>query len=233
MITQEQILLLPLWYVVFLLAVTCHEAAHAFAAHRGGDPTAYLGGQGTLNPLPHIQRELFGTVIVPLLSFFLWNGQWMIGWASAPYDPSWEDRYPRRAAWMAAAGPAANLVLAIVGFAILKIGLHQGIWVPPDAIALDRLVLAAGEGASTWDALGRFCSVLLSLNLVLFLFNLIPLPPMDGAAVVAGFFKPAARLRRALRTNPMSGMFGLLIAWYLFGWLFRFVFEPVIALLYG
>ena len=65
--TQDQMVLIPLWYAMFLLSVTCHEAAHAFAAHRGGDPTAYLGGQVTLNPVPHVRREPFGTVVVPLI----------------------------------------------------------------------------------------------------------------------------------------------------------------------
>ena len=93
---EDRILLLPLWYVVFLLSVTCHEAGHAWAARLGGDDTAYLGGQVSLNPLPHIQREVWGTVLVPLISY-LWVG-WMMGWASAPYDPAWEERHPRRAA---------------------------------------------------------------------------------------------------------------------------------------
>lgn len=233
--TREILFLLPLWYVVFLLSMTCHEAAHAFAARRGGDDTAYLGGQVSLNPLPHVQRELFGTVVVPLLSFFLWDGRWMIGWASAPYDPHWEERHPRRAAGMAAAGPLANLLLALIGFAALKWGLHQGIWAPlpnGSVVPLDQLVTRAGEGTAAWEGLGRFCSVLVSLNLVLFLFNLIPLPPMDGAAVVAGLSAPARRLQAALRGNAFSGMFGLVIAWYLFGYVFRFVFEPVIRLLY-
>ena len=97
----EQLTMLPLWYAVFLLSVTCHEAGHATVAYLGGDPTAYLGGQVSLNPLPHIAREPFGTVLVPLMTYFYAN--WMMGWASAPYDPLWEDRHPRRAAAMATA----------------------------------------------------------------------------------------------------------------------------------
>jgi hypothetical protein len=112
------IALLPLWYAAFLLSLTCHEAAHAWAARRGGDDTAYLAGQVTLNPVPHVIREPFGTVLVPLLTYFT-NG-WMMGWASAPYDPRWEARHPRRAAAMSAAGPAANLLLALLAFAVLK-----------------------------------------------------------------------------------------------------------------
>jgi len=73
------------WYVVFLFSTTCHEASHSLAAKWGGDLTAFRGGQVTLNPLPHMKREPFGMLVVPLLSFLL--GDWMIGWASAPYDP--------------------------------------------------------------------------------------------------------------------------------------------------
>ena len=73
--SPDQFVLLPLWYAVFLLSLTCHEAAHALAAHRGGDPTAYLGGQASLNPLPHVRREPVGTIVVPALSFLFmgWN----------------------------------------------------------------------------------------------------------------------------------------------------------------
>ncbi len=173
---QDQLALLPLWYAVFLLSVTCHEAAHAWAAYRGGDDTAYRGGQVSLNPLPHVRREPFGSVLVPLLSFM--NMGWMMGWASAPYDPLWEDRYPRRAAWMAAAGPLTNLLLAVLGFAVLKAGLLSGTWQVPvsDHYELDRLVVPGATAAAGLGGLGRFFSILLSLNVVLFLFNLLPLP---------------------------------------------------------
>src|SRR3954463_846660 len=102
----EELALAPLWYVTFLLSTTCHEAAHAWAAKLGGDLTAFHGGQVTLNPVPHIKREPFGLVLIPILSFFM--GGAMLGWASAPYDPLWSRRYPKRAAWMSLAGPAAN-----------------------------------------------------------------------------------------------------------------------------
>jgi hypothetical protein len=85
-----------LWYVALLFSLCCHEAAHAWAAKRGGDPTAYLGGQVSLDPRPHIRREPFGTVIMPLFAFVA--AGWMIGWASTPFDPHWAVRYPRRAA---------------------------------------------------------------------------------------------------------------------------------------
>src|SRR5580692_4902334 len=110
------------WYVVFLLSTTCHEAAHALAAKLGGDLTAFHGGQVSIDPIPHIRREPFGMVVFPILSYFL--GGWMMGWASAPYDPYWAQRHPHRAAWMSLAGPGANFTLAILA----AVGIHAGIW---------------------------------------------------------------------------------------------------------
>src|SRR5437588_6666691 len=89
------------WFLVFLFSTTLHEAGHALAAYRLGDPTAYHGGQVSLSPLPHIRREPVGMLIVPLVSFALSRGSWMMGWASAPYDPDWAHHHPRRAAIMA------------------------------------------------------------------------------------------------------------------------------------
>src|SRR5450755_3711119 len=100
-----------LWYIAFLYSTTCHEAAHAWAAFRLGDPTAFLGGQVSLNPWPHLRREPVGMVVVPVACWVL--GGWLMGWASAPYSREWARTYPRRAGLMALAGPAANLCLAL------------------------------------------------------------------------------------------------------------------------
>src|SRR6187402_2305383 len=94
-----------MWYFAFLFSTVCHEAGHAWVALRGGDKTAYHGGQVSLDPLPHIQREPFGMILMPWLSFIINGGQFMMGWASAPYDPYWAQQYPKRAAWMSIAGP--------------------------------------------------------------------------------------------------------------------------------
>lgn len=224
--------LLPLWYVVFLLSLTCHEAAHAFGAKRGGDPTAFLGGQMTLNPLPHVLREPLGTVVIPLVTYLQIG--WMMGWASAPYDPRWERQHPRRAAWMAAAGPLANLALASLGFVALKAGLATGAWIMPGAADLgyDRLVVAAG-GATGLDALGRLCSILLVMNLVLGVFNLIPLPPMDGAAILSGFSRSARTATDLLRGSALGSLVGLLLAWWIFPPVFKPVLGAVLRALYG
>ncbi len=157
------------WYVAFLFSTTCHEAAHAFVAKLGGDDTAASGGQVTLNPVPHIQREPWGMVVIPILSFLLTRG--MIGWASAPFDPHWERRHPRRAAWMALAGPAANYSLMLLAVLGLRAGHAMG-WLHRDA--------ATGQADLATVALVAF----FSLNLLLGTFNLLPVPPLDGSAAI-------------------------------------------------
>ena len=171
---------LPLWLAAFLLSLTCHEAAHALVGKLGGDETA--ANQVTLDPLPHIRREPFGTLVVPVLTFFLQGGGWMIGWASAPYDPQWANHYPKRAAAMAAAGPAANFLLALLAAIGIRAGVATGYFeVPTGGLPLDSLVASEGGFAA---GLALFLSVLFSVNLILGLFNLIPVPPLDGYAMV-------------------------------------------------
>src|SRR5579864_5640081 len=92
--TPDFLVLGVIWYIVFLFSTTCHEGAHALAAKIGGDTTAFEGGQVSLNPIPHIRRSPVGLVVVPIISYFV--AHWMIGWASAPYDPQWQDRHPHR-----------------------------------------------------------------------------------------------------------------------------------------
>lgn len=228
----DRILLFPLWYAVFLLSLTCHEAAHAWVAYLGGDPTAYHAGQVSLNPLPHVRREPLGTVLIPVLTFMQLG--WTMGWASAPYDPYWGDRHPRRAAIMALAGPAANLLLAGVAFAGLKAGLLAGSFThaPAALWSTDRLVVPL-PGADSLEGLGRLLSVLLVLNLALCLFNLLPVPPMDGASVLAGLVPAAATLRNRMLGSPLSGLLGLLVAWFVFPHLFSPVWMLVQEWLFG
>ncbi|MCX6611577.1 MAG: hypothetical protein NTW74_12090, partial [Acidobacteria bacterium] len=89
------------FYIAFLFSTICHEAAHALVAKWGGDDTAYLNGQVTLDPMPHIRQEPFGLGILPLISLLLsmaGNGWGVIGYASAPFDPMWAVRNPKKAA---------------------------------------------------------------------------------------------------------------------------------------
>ncbi|HET9228063.1 MAG TPA: site-2 protease family protein, partial [Thermoanaerobaculia bacterium] len=192
------------WFVVFLFSTTLHEAGHAWAAYKLGDPTAYEGGQVSLNPLPHIQREPVGMVIVPIVMLMLSKGQSMMGWASAPYDPLWAHRYPKKAALMALAGPAGNLLLVLISGIILRVGMGTGIWMPiPTA---ERLVQATVEG-SLADAASGPLSIVFILNLLLFVFNLLPLPPLDGSALLPAFMSNEAAARyNAFLHQPMISL---------------------------
>lgn len=221
-----------LWYVAFVFSTTLHEAGHAWAALRLGDPTAYHGGQVSLNPLPHIAREPFGMVIVPILSFALFDQGWMIGWASAPYDPRWADRYPKRAALMALAGPAANLLLVVLSGVAIRAGIATGFFASdPGLEQLHSLVQPAAGGG---EAAAAFVSVLFMLNLILFVFNLFPMPPLDGSGALPLVMSDrlAIRYREALR-HPGISMAGLLFAWLVFGWIFWPIASVALALLFG
>jgi Zn-dependent protease len=217
------------WYVVFLFSLTCHEAAHALVAMWGGDPTAFRGGQVTLNPIPHMRREVFGTVVMPILSYAL--GGWMIGWASAPYDPRWRDRYPLRAAWMALAGPAANVTLALLAAVAIRLLIAGRVFARPDRVGFTHVVDAARPGAA--EAAAFLLSILFSLNLLLALFNLIPVPPLDGSSAIGLLLgENGARRFAALTRNPALAIGGLLLCWYLFPYVFEPVFWTSLRLLY-
>jgi len=218
--------LLPLWFVAFLLSLTCHEAAHALAARLGGDRTAEE--QVTLHPWPHMKREPLGTIVFPLVTYFLNGGGWMIGWASAPFDPLWASRHHRRAAWMAAAGPAANFALVALAFGAMQLGLASG-WLQLGNFSTSELVVGM-DGTAT--ALTTFLSVLFTLNLILGTFNLLPVPPLDGHAVL-GLFMDASTARKwtEFAREPTFAILGLLVAWKVYGYVFVPVFRFAVGLL--
>jgi Zn-dependent protease len=222
-------LLAVVWYVVLLFSLTVHEAAHGLAARRGGDPTAYLLGQVSLDPRPHIRREPFGTVFVPLFSFAL--SGWMIGWASTPYDPRWADRYPRRAAWMSLAGPAANLVLVVAAGIVIRLLILAGVLEAPQTIHFTQVAVSSAGGV--WSTLATFLSVLFTLNLLFTVFNLIPVPPLDGAGALGLLLsEQRSRRLRLLLAQPQVALLGILAAWYLIGKVFWPVHLLAIRMLY-
>ncbi len=219
------------YYVVFLFSTTLHEAGHAWAAKLGGDLTAYHGGQVTLDPRPHIRREPFGMVILPLLTAVL--SGWPLGYASAPYDPRWALRYPRRAAWMALAGPGANLALMLAAAILIRgLGLLGVLYAPP-SISFGHL--AGTDAGGLWQAVALVLSVFFSLNLVLLVLNVIPLPPLDGSAAVPLLLSgsAAARYQQFLFGSGRSlALIGMLAAWKLFDVIFHPLFLLAVNLLY-
>lgn len=152
--------------MILVLSLSFHEAAHAFTADRLGDPTARMLGRLTLNPLAHI--DWIGTVIFPLVAMF--SGIPLIGWARPVPVNMRHLRDPRRDfAIVAAAGPVSNLVLAVAGAVVLKLAFGAG---------------SQEVGASAWlyEALARAVQI----NVLLALFNMIPVPPLDGGNVLMG-----------------------------------------------
>jgi Zn-dependent protease len=217
------------WFLAFLFSTTVHEAMHALVAWKGGDPTAYHGGQVSLSPIPHIRREPIGMLVVPLLTA-LTQG-WAMGWASAPYDPLWAERHPQRAALMAAAGPAGNFMIALAAFAGLRAGLLAGVFSAPDRAAFHALVADASTGAPSLP--GTVLSVFLVLNVFIGLFNLLPLPPLDGFSVVSIFLPEEHASRwRSLQANPVMSMAGLLIAWRVFPYITSPLFSMLLTLVH-
>jgi len=207
-LTPEKLAFYFISYVVFLFSTTYHEAAHALAAKIGGDQTASIGGQVSLNPVPHIQREPWGMVLIPILSLIL-KGQ-VFGWASAPYDPSWERRHPKRAAWMALAGPVSNYTLMLIAGIALRVGIN-GRWIFDNETGHMNFA-----GTVLWT--------FFSLNLLLGTFNLLPLPPLDGSTAIMLFMgeRTSQRYLDWLRGSSYV-MVGLLLA--IVG--FPYVYEPV------
>jgi Zn-dependent protease len=229
-VNSETLVLGLTWFVVFIFSTTLHEAAHALVAHKLGDSTAYHGGQVSLNPIPHIKRSPIGMLLVPLITFAM-NPHWMIGWASAPYDPRWAYSYPRRAAWMSLAGPAANLLLVLISGGIIHIGLSNGAFGPPlpGTFDFDRIFSVTGGPEGIVVPL----SILFSLNLILFLFNLFPLPPLDGSGVVPLFLNESLAQRYLeFIHNPAFSLIGLLVAWNVAPHLIGPVFDVVVRILY-
>ncbi len=169
---------ISVWVLPVVFAITLHEAAHGFVAWRLGDPTAWLLGRVSINPLRHI--DPVGTVILPAL--FLLTAGFAFGYAKpVPIDPR-QLRNPRRdMALVAAAGPAANFLMALIAGLLL--------WLAP----------ALPENAANW--LGRNCLNAIAINCVLAVFNLIPLPPLDGGRVAVSVLPrvlalPLARMER-------------------------------------
>jgi Zn-dependent protease len=153
-----------LYALPVLLAITLHEAAHGYAALHFGDNTAYVMGRVTLNPLPHI--DPVGTILMPLLLYFATSGAFLFGYAKPVPVRFGKLRNPKRdMIWVALAGPGSNFFQALVWGALLILFKGMGVSEP-------FLVEMAQGGVL--------------VNIVMFVFNLFPLPPLDGGRILVG-----------------------------------------------
>ena len=179
------ILVLPV-----LFAIIVHEVAHGWVAKRLGDPTAERLGRLTLNPIRHV--DPIGTILVPAVLLLLHTG-FIFGWAK-PVPITWENlRHPKRdMAIVAAAGPAANLLMALFWGLVVKVGSLM----PPSALWVSKPLQFMGLGG-------------IAVNVLLMVFNLLPLPPLDGGRVAVGLL-PGPWAWRLSRLEPYG--FVILIA---------------------
>lgn len=218
-----------LWYVVFVVSTTFHEAAHGFAALKFGDTTARDFGLVTLDPVAHIRRSPFGMVIVPVISFLF--GGWMFGWASTPYDRYWAQRHGKKATLMALAGPAANLALILIAAVIIRGGMFLGVFIEPEVATSSQITTSVSLGMANGAAI--LVSIVLSLNLILFVFNLLPVPPLDGSEVIPLFVKAGTAQRyREFMAEPASQILGLVVAWHIMDFIIDPAQTVVLNLLY-
>ena len=198
---------IAVWAIPVLLAITLHEAAHAWVANRCGDHTAKMLGRLSFNPFHHI--DLVGTIIVPIVVAALSDFHFIFGWAK-PVPINWMLlKNPRRdTALVAAAGPLSNFIMALFWAACLKISLMLH---PEHSYTILFLVLASQAG--------------LLINLILGLLNLLPIPPLDGSRVVASLL-PGHLANIYLKIEPFG--FFILLA-LLFSGLFTLILNPLLA----
>ena len=176
---QEFLGQLSVWALPIFLAVVLHELAHGVVAYRLGDPTAKQAGRLTLNPLAHV--DPMGTVVVPLLLIFL-KSPFLFGWAKpVPVNPFYLKDPKRDMIWVGLAGPATNLLIAAASGFLFKFlltlrfspeGALTGTWLT----ILAPLAIMAKNSAI--------------INVVLAVFNLLPVPPLDGGRILAGLLPP-------------------------------------------
>ncbi len=187
---------------ILIMSVVIHEVSHGYMANYLGDPTAKLEGRLTLNPIKHL--DLFGSIILPMILYFTHAG-FILGWAKpVPYNPynlrpgRWSE------AFVAIAGPASNLILAIIFGILLRFGVANG-------FSLGFL---------------QITSVIVFMNLLLMVFNLVPLPPLDGSKVLFAIFPESTfKLRGFLER------YGFVLVIFFIFFLWQFI-SPLITILF-
>lgn len=210
---------LIMFMVNLLLAVSVHEAGHAWMSYKFGDDTAYLLGRVTINPVRH--TDPIGTLLIPIVAFFFGTiggalGQIpLIGWGKpTPVNPRKWTRYKLANVMVSIAGVLANLILLVIGIVAAKVMMSQGF----------QIEEFFGQ---TQNPLAIFVGNLMLLNLSLFVFNLLPFPPLDGSKILSTFLPESFR-----PVFELLEQFGFLILMvFIYFGLFRLIITPFYRLL--
>jgi len=196
-----------LYAIPVLLAITLHEAAHGYAAKHFGDNTAYMLGRVTLNPLPHI--DPVGTILMPLMLYFATSGAFLFGYAKPVPVRFGNLRNPKRdMIWVALAGPGSNFVQALFWGALLY--LFKGMDV------VEPFLVEMAQGG-------------VLVNVVMCVFNLFPLPPLDGGRILVGLL-PYRQAMLVSRVEPWG--FFIVMALVLVGVVSNLWMRPLMGLTY-
>jgi len=206
--TTNLIQTVSVYAIPVIFAITLHEAAHGYAAKYFGDSTAYTMGRVTLNPFSHI--HLVGTILLPLLLYFSTNGALLFGFAKPVPVDFGNLRHPKRdMVWVALAGPASNLVQAIVWALLFVVYTDFGV--------SEKFFLA-------------MCKAGVLSNVVMFAFNLFPLPPLDGGRIVVGLL-PWKQAYQFSRVEPYG--FYIVMALVITGVVNHLWLDPVMNATFG
>jgi Zn-dependent protease len=196
---------LAIYALPVLFAITLHEAAHGYVARHFGDMTAHAQGRISLNPIRHI--DVIGTIVVPLAILFLSGYKFLFGWAKpVPVNYSALRKPRQHMAWVAAAGPAANLLMALIWVLLLKLAVLQ----PQNGF---------------WTFLQMMSQAGIVVNLVFMFLNLLPILPLDGGRILASLL-PRRAAGQYARLEPLG--VPLLIVLLLTNVL-NFVLEPLVG----
>ena len=227
---NQEVALVLFQLVVLVLAFSVHESAHAYVAMRLGDPTAYMLGRVTLNPLKHM--DPIGSAVLPALTLYSFG--YVMGWAKPCPITLRNFKHVRRDDILTSlAGPASNLAMALIALVLLVIFKHA-VAGGGDAVVSAMAIGHRYQGIET-DNLSKLFPVALllyygvSINLLLFVFNLIPIPPLDGSHVLRNFLPYQAE-----QVYNRIGGIGLLLLFFFGGSLiFGTLFRPLLGIFDG